>query len=324
MVSEQSDNLKDEKEEGWSRQLVSKLAFAALIEQRRRRRWGIFFKLLFFVYLVALLLAIYIPIEDKAMLGKRHTALVKLDGLIASSTEANADNFIAGLRAALENDNTAGVILEINSPGGSPVQAGQMFDEILRLRSVHPNIPVFAVVSDVCASGGYYVAAAAQKIFANRASIIGSIGVRADGFGFVAAMEKLGIERRLFTAGEHKSFLDPFSPSQPQDVEHLQSMLADIHQQFITAVRKGRGDRLRETPELFSGLVWTGQQGLELGLVDDLADLHQVAEQLVGAKLVVDYTRRTRLVERIFDAAGSALYRSLLRWTGLDVAAMLR
>lgn len=312
-------------DECWARDLISKVAFAALVEQRRSRRWGILFKFLFLIYLLAVLLIAYGPFDsDKTVLGKRHTALVSVDGLIASGAVANAENIIAGLRAAFEDDKTAGIILRINSPGGSPVQAGEMYDEILRLRKTYPNTPVYAVASDVCASGGYYVAAAAQKIFANKASIIGSIGVRADGFGFVDAMEKLGIERRLYTAGENKAFLDPFTPQQPKDVSHLQSMLGDIHQQFIAAVREGRGERLHETPELFSGLVWTGAKSVELGLIDELADVRQVAEKVIGAKTVVDYTRHPRLIERIFQSAEASVQQALIRILGLDNTTPLR
>jgi protease-4 len=305
-------------DENWARDLIGQLAFAVLVEQRRKRRWGIFFKFLFFIYLLALILIVYSPIHEQSTLGKRHTALVRIEGLIASSTDANADNVIAGLRAAFKNDKTAGVILRINSPGGSPVQAGEVYDEIMRLRKLHPNIPIYAVASDICASGGYYVATASQKIFANKASIVGSIGVRIDSFGFVNAMEKLGIERRLYTAGDNKAFLDPFSPSQSQDVQHIQGMLEDIHQQFVTAVKNGRGERLRETPDLFSGLVWTGEQSVQLGLVDDLADVRHVAEDIIGAKTIVDYTRRTRLIERIFDGVEASLNQLLLRYVRIE------
>jgi protease-4 len=308
-------------EEGWTQDLISKLATAALVEQRRRRRWGIFFKFLFFAYLTVVLLVFLLPIQDHTSLGKRHTAVIRIEGLIASGTDVNADNVIAGLRAAFEDDKTAGIILRLNSPGGSPVQAGEMYDEIIRLRKVHPNIPIYAVAADVCASGAYYVASAADKIFANRASIIGSIGVRADGFGFVQAMNKLGIERRLYTAGNNKAFLDPFTPSRAEDVQHLQEMLADIHRQFIAAVRQGRKERLHETPELFSGLVWTGEQSLAIGLIDELADVRYVAEEVIGAKTIVDYTQRTRWIERIFDKTESSLARFMpfsSEWETID------
>lgn len=303
------------KDERWATRLIERLVFAALIEQRRARRWGIFFKILFLLVLLAFLLPS--EWEGETVIGRRHTALVRVDGLISPSTDTNAERFGAGVRAAFQNNNAAGVILYINSPGGSPVQAGEMYDEIMRLRQAYPHKPVYAVAADFCASGGYYVAAAAQQIYANRASIIGSIGVRGGGFGFVEALRKLGIERRLYTAGDNKGFLDPFEPSRPEDVRHLQNMLERIQQQFITAVRDGRSGRLRETPDLFSGLVWTGEQSVELGLIDGLADARYVAKVLVGAETMVDYTRRPKISERLFSSIESALasaLASLLRW----------
>ncbi|MDQ2696593.1 MAG: S49 family peptidase [Pseudomonadota bacterium] len=304
--------------EGWAQDLIARVAFANLLEQRRARRWGLFFKFLIFVYLFTLLV-LYFPgdWDKKAVIGKRHTALVSVEGLIAPDAEASAENVIEGLRAAVEDGNTAGVVLHINSPGGSPVQAGEIYDEILRLRKDHPDTPIYAVVADICASGGYYVAAAADRIFANRASIVGSIGVRADSFGFVEAMDKLGIERRLYTAGEHKAFLDPFTPPQPEDVRHLQGMLADIHGQFIAAVRSGRGERLRESPELYSGLIWTGEKSLGLGLVDELGSVRHVAEEVIGAREVVDYTRRPRFFEEFLHGIEGALAGALARVLGL-------
>lgn len=288
--------------------LFAELAFAALHEKRRTRRWGIFFKSLFFLYLVVVLLMIYAPMtQDTAKTDENHTAVVNIEGLIASGADASAENIIAGLRAAFESDQTKGVILHINSPGGSPVQAGQVYDEIKRLREAYPDKPIYAVAADLCASGGYYIAAATQKIYANQASIVGSIGVRADGFGFVEAMDKLGISRRLYTAGESKAFLDPFSPQQADDIRHIQEMLDEIHQQFITAVQAGRGERLKNNPQLFSGLVWTGDTGVLLGLVDELADIRHVAEDVIGAEEIVDYTKRPKLIERLFDGIEATL-----------------
>jgi len=308
------------KDEQWATSLIERLVFAALIEQRRARRWGIFFKILFLLILLAFLL----PNDwgGETVTGRRHTALVRVDGLISASTDTNAERFTAGVRSAFEDNNAAGVILYINSPGGSPVQAGEMYDEIRRLRQAYPSKPVYAVAADLCASGGYYVAAAAQQIYANRASIIGSIGVRGGGFGFVEAIRKLGIERRLYTAGENKGFLDPFEPSRPEDVNHLQSMLERIQQQFITAVRDGRSGRLRETPELFSGLVWTGEQSVELGLIDGLADTRYVAKEIVGAETIVDYTRRPKISERLFSSIESGLLGALASLLGLNVATL--
>lgn len=306
-------------EERWARQLLADIAFATVVEKRRTRRWGIFFKFVFFFYLVALLVLLYpLPEWLPGGHGGRHTAVVSVEGLIASSTPASAEKVIAGLRAAFKNPQAAGVILKINSPGGSAVQAGEIYQEVQRLRKAYPNTPVYTVVSDLCASGGYYIAAATQKIYANQASIVGSIGVRADSFGFEDVLGKLGINRRLYTAGDHKAFLDPFTAPRPEDVQHLQTMLDGIHQQFIAAVRQGRGDRLRETPTLFSGLIWTGQQSVELGLVDELADLRHVAEVVIGAEKIVDYSRRTPWVERLMKGIEAGLDATLLRWETLD------
>jgi protease-4 len=288
--------------------MLAELAFEALKEKRRTRRWGIFFKSLFFLYLVVILLMIYAPMaQDTGKTDENHTAMVSIEGLIASGADASAENIIAGLRAAFESDNSEGIILHINSPGGSPVQAGQVYDEIQRLREAFPDKPIYAVAADLCASGGYYIAAAAQKIYANQASIVGSIGVRADGFGFVEAMDKLGISRRLYTAGESKAFLDPFSPQQSDDIRHIQAMLDEIHQQFITAVQAGRGERLQDNPQLFSGLVWTGDTSVALGLVDELADIRYVAEDVIGAEEIVDYTKRPKLIERLFNGLEATL-----------------
>jgi len=293
---------------GWERDVLNRLAFASLNEQRRARRWGIFFKSLMFLYLFALL-ALMMP--DKWGSGSvklgRHTALVEVKGVIADGTEASADNIVTGLRNAFADKNTAGVILRINSPGGSPVQSGYVYDEIKRLRQKHPDIPLYAVVSDMCASGGYYIAAAADSIYANKASVVGSIGVLMNGFGFVDAMDKLGVERRLLTAGEHKGFLDPFSPSRPEDVAHIKTILGDIHAQFISAVKEGRGTRLKDDPVLFSGLVWTGEQGMEMGLVDGLASASQVAREVIGAENIVDFTPRPRYFERLAASLGAAM-----------------
>nr|HQC73829.1 signal peptide peptidase SppA [Candidatus Competibacteraceae bacterium] len=289
-------------DERWARDTLSTLALAAITEQRRARRWSIFFKLLFFAYLVTLLILVWPDdVGSGAVSAKKHTALVRVEGLIASSTEASAKNVIEALRKAFKDEKTAGVIIEINSPGGSPVQAGEIYDEIRKLRQQYPKMPVHAVASDVCASGGYYIAAAAQKIHANRASIIGSIGVRMDSFGFTDAMNKLGVERRAYTAGDSKDFLDPFKPVNPAEVQHLQGMLDAIHRQFIAAVKEGRGERLPDNPQLFSGLMWTGEQSVGLGLVDALGSSRSVAEEIIGEKTLVDYTKHSRLVDRLFD-----------------------
>ena len=224
--------------------------------------------------------------------------------IISDEAEASADNVISGLRDAFEDDNTAGVILRINSPGGSPVQAGYIYDEIKRLREKYPDIPLYAVVTDICASGGYYIAAAADEIYVDKASIVGSIGVRMDSFGFVGTMDKLGVERRLYTAGESKAFLDPFLPSKASDVAHIETLLVDIHEQFINAVKEGRGDRLKESEDMFSGLIWTGEESLDMGLVDGLGSSSYVAREIIEAEEIVEFTTEPDLLERIADRLG--------------------
>lgn len=290
----------------WERELISRLALSAVAEQRRARRWGIFFKALLFLYLFALL-AVYWPAEfETPGVAKEHTALVDLEGLIAADAEASAENIITGLRDAFEDTKTKGVILRINSPGGSPVQAGYVYDEIKRLREKYPDTPLYAVISDMCASGGYYIASAADKIYADRASVVGSIGVRMDSFGFVGAMQKLGIERRLLTAGEHKGFLDPFLPVKQDEKEHVKALLDDIHRQFIERVKEGRGERLASDDEIFSGLVWTGEQSLALGLIDGLGSASYVAREVIGVEKIVDFTPAPDYLERLAKRFGMA------------------
>lgn len=292
----------------WQQDLINRLAFASLKEQRTARRWGIFFKLLMFVYL-GLLLYLYSPnLQLEPGAESKHTAMVELKGIIAPGKEASADNIIEGLRDAFEAENSAGVILRINSPGGSPVQSGYINDEIRRLRKKYPDKHLYAVLSDICASGAYYVASAADEIYADKASIVGSIGVRMDSFGFVDAINKLGIERRLITAGEHKGFLDPFQPVKAQDVEQVKGMLDDIHQQFIDVVKAGRGDKLKtDTPDLFSGYVWTGEQSIDIGLVDKLGSADYVAREIIGAETIVDYTPEEDWYERVSKKLGASI-----------------
>lgn len=297
--------------ENWERDAIERLASAALVEQRRARRWGIFFKLFFAAYLLfLLLLAIGGDMGPKAVAG-RHTALVDLDGAITADSLANADNVITGLRAAFGNRAAAGVILRVNSPGGSPVHAGYIYDEIKRLRAKHPDTPLYAVVTDICASGCYYAVAAADKIYADQASIVGSIGVLMNGFGFTETMKKLGVERRLLTAGEHKGILDPFSPMKPQDRRHAQDMLNRIHAQFIAKVREGRGQALKETRDMFSGLFWTGEQAKAMGLVDELGSAGFVAREVIAAESIVDYTYRENFVDRFARRLGSGMAQAL-------------
>lgn len=304
--------------ESWERDLLNRLLFASLNEQRRARRWGIFFKSLLFAYLfILLIMFLGAGRGGTPIAAAKHTALVDIQGVIADDGDASADQVIAGLRAAFEDKRTAGVILRINSPGGSPVQAGYINDEIGRLRKQHPDMPVYAVITDMCASGGYYIAVAADHIYADKASIVGSIGVVMNGFGFVDAMNRLGIERRLLTAGDHKGFLDPFSPIKEGELQHVQGLLNDIHHQFIDTVKKGRGGRLKgEDKALFSGLIWTGEQSLGLGLVDGLGSSSFVAREIIGAPDIVDFSQRPDFFQRLTGQMGVSLVKALTRSVG--------
>jgi len=306
-------NRQDPDDDSWHKAVVNKLAFAALTEQRRARRWSIFFKCLLALYLLTVLI-LYLPSDwsELAVSGGKHTALVELAGPISDTAEASADTVIAGLRTAFEDKNTKGVILRANSPGGSPVQSSYIFSEIRRLREKYPDTPLYAVVTDICASGCYYAVSAADEIYVDESSIVGSIGVRMDSFGFVDAMEKLGVERRLYTAGENKGFLDPFTPSKESDIEHVDKLLHAIHEKFKQDVEAGRGERLKTgTPELFSGLVWTGEQGVEMGLVDHIGSAGYVAREVIGAEDIVDFTQEPDLLERLSDRIGVAMARAL-------------
>ena len=287
-----------ENEPYWERQLLEKIAFATLQEQRAKRRWGIFFKLVVLSYFVAVLVMVVDWGRSEPMAAGRHTAVIHLHGTLEANGEASAQNLNEALQAAFGDKGTAGVVLRINSPGGSPVQAGIVHDEIRRLRTTHPQIPLYVVVEDLCASGGYYVAVAGDQIFVDKASIVGSIGVLMDAFGFTGTMEKLGIERRLLTAGENKGFLDPFSPQDARQKAHAQVLLREIHAQFIEVVRRGRGGRLKETPELFSGLMWTGSQSVKLGLADGFGTVGSVARDVIKAEKLVDFTVKENIAER--------------------------
>jgi protease-4 len=297
----------EDKDPNWERRIIEQLALDALVEQRRRRRWGIFFKLLGFGYVsFFLLFAVDWQASGERLVdGKKHTALVHLTGVISARGDASAEHVITGLQAAFEDKGTAGVVLRINSPGGSPVQSGMINDEIRRLRTKYPEIPLYVVVEDMCASGGYYVAVAADRIYVDKASIVGSIGVLMDGFGFTGTMDKLGIERRLLTAGENKGFLDPFSPQNAQHKAHAQQMLAEIHQQFIDVVRQGRGKRLKETPEMYSGLMWSGAKSIELGLADAYGSIDSVARDVIKAEDVRDYTVKPNFAEKLAKQFGA-------------------
>jgi len=303
-----------EQDQNWERKLLTNLAESSLREQKRTRRWGIFFKLATLGYLIALFVAFAGAGMSSSKLSSKHTALVDLTGMIAEGELASSDNIVTALRNAFEDENTVGIILRINSPGGTPVQAGYIYDEIIRLREKYPDTPLYAVISDMCASGGYYVASAADKIYADKASIVGSIGVRMDNFGFVDAMKKLGVERRSLTAGKNKALMDPFSPVNETANKHLQAMLTNIHQQFIDAVKKGRGDKLKQDIDgLFSGLIWTGEQSVEIGLVDELASSGYVAREVIGEEEIVDFTQSDDVLERFAKRIGATTAQILLQ-----------
>ena len=293
-------------EPGWERATLEKLAFAALQEQRSARRWKIFFRLAWLLVIGAIAFAALRQASPSASKSAPHTAVVDIKGEIAADAEASAEFVVAAMRSALEDEGSQALVLLINSPGGSPVQAGIINDEIVRLKAKH-NKPIYAVVEETCASAAYYIAAAADDIYVDKASIVGSIGVLMDGFGFTGTMEKLGVERRLLTAGENKGFLDPFSPQTEKQRAYAQTMLDQIHQQFIGVVKAGRGDRLKTTPDTFSGLFWTGQQAVEMGLADQLGSLDYVAREVVKAEDIIDYTRRDNVAERLVKRFGAAI-----------------
>jgi protease IV len=293
----------------WERDVLEKLVFATLKERRAHRRWGIFFKLAV-LCVVVFGVGAYFDFSFAGGEGEalgRHTALIDIDGEIESSGSGSANAVIPALNKAYADAASVAVVLRINSPGGSPVQAGMIVDEIVRLRKGYPHKPLYVVVDEICASGGYYIAAAADKIYVNKASIVGSIGVLMDGFGFTGLMDKAGIERRLLTAGENKGFMDPFSPQSEKHKAHSQLMLDEIHQQFIETVRTGRGKRLKETPEMFSGLFWSGSKAVNMGLADGLGSVDSVARDVIKAEDIVDYTQHEGLPERVLKKFGAAM-----------------
>ena len=299
----------------WERGLIEKLATAALKEQRRARLWGIFWKLLTFAYVTVV---IVLAVDWKGggeTKGERHTALIEVQGVIGPGTESSAEKVNLALQSAFKDKNTQGVVMRINSPGGSPVQAQNIFDEMKRLRAKYPEIPLYVVVEDLCASGGYYVAAAADKIFVAKGSIVGSIGVRMDNFGVVGLMEKLGVERRLITAGKNKALLDPFLPLDESHKQIAVDLITEIHNQFIAAVKEGRGKRLKETPDMFSGLIWSGAKSVELGLADALGGLDYVAREVVKAEEIVDYTQKENIAEKFARRFGAGAASALLEFS---------
>ena len=301
----------------WQRDTIEKLATSALSEQKKSRRWSMFFKGLMFLYLFIVLFYAIGWLGGSKKVSGAHTALIEVAGVIEAGGAVNADSFMTSLHDAYDDKNTKGIILRINSPGGSPVQAGIINDEIGRQKKLHPTIPVYAVVEDICASGGYYIAAAADKIYVDKASIIGSIGVLMDGYGFTEVMKKVGVERRLMTAGENKGMLDPFLPINPKQQALAQTMLNEIHEQFKTVVRQGRGSRLKETPEVFSGLFWSGEQGIKLGLADALGSADYVAREVIKQETIVDFTYQddfaSRIAKRIGASTSAALGETLAK-----------
>ena len=317
----QQDDLKamaSSDEKTWK--LLEKAVFAGVVEQRRARRWGVFFKSLAFLYffMVLLLLTPWAKLDTAASL-KPHTAVIEVRGVIADDERASADNIIGSLRSAFEDKNTRAVVLRINSPGGSPVQSGYIYDEIRRLRAKYPEIKLYAVITDLGASGAYYIASAADAIYADKASLVGSIGVTASGFGFVDVMSKAGVERRVYTSGEHKTFLDPFMPQKEEETRFWSTVLETTHKQFIASVKQGRGERLKDKdhPELFSGLVWSGEQALELGLVDGLGSTSYVAREVVGEETLVDFTEKESPIDRFAKKFGVGVAEQLSLWMGL-------
>ena len=302
MDQNQSENAN----QNWERQALEHLLLENLKETRKARRWKAVFRILTLIVLVGVLLAVFdFHLPGRGMGMEKHTALVSLEGEISSSSMANALDINSSLTAAFENENSAGVVLRINSPGGSPVQAGMMNDEIHRLRKLYPSKPFYVVVEDICASGGYYVAVAGDQILVDKASLVGSIGVIMEGFGFTGLMDKLGVTRRMITAGSNKGMMDPFSKENPQQVEIIKTMIDEIHQQFIAVVKAGRGDRLKETPEMFSGRVWNGEQAIKIGLVDGYGTVETVARDIFKAPDILDYTMKENFAERVAKRFGA-------------------
>ena len=291
----------------WEREALEKIALSALSEQKIARRWNIFFKSLTFLFIFSLLFMGFGAERASRGGSGNHTALIELNGVIGEKDEVNAKDFFESIRRAYESSGTKGIILKINSPGGSPVQAGMINDEIKRQKLLHPKIPVYAVVEDICASGGYYIAVATDEIYVDKASIVGSIGVLMDGFGFIDTMKKVGIERRLITAGSNKAMLDPFSPVNPKQQTFVKTMLNEVHQQFISVVKEGRGSRLKESPEMFSGLFWNGESAVKLGLADGIGNYDFVAREIIKAEDVVDFTTYESFPDRFARKFGASL-----------------
>ncbi len=308
----------EQNDSNWQQQTIEKLALSGLKEQKTARRWSIFFKLLTFAYLGFLLVTALGWFAGKSSTAP-HTALIEVNGVIEAGGDVNADSFISSLHDAYDSTGTKGIILRFNTPGGSPVQAGIINDEIVRQKKLHPKIPVYGVVEDICASGGYYIAVATDKIYVDKGSIVGSIGVLMDGYGFTEVMKKVGVERRLLTAGENKAMLDPFSPVSEKHKALAQTMLNEIHEQFKTVVRNGRGNRLKETPEVFSGLFWSGEQSIKLGLADALGSADYVAREVIKQEDIIDYTTQETVVDRFAKRLGASMAKSI----GIDAKSLM-
>jgi len=315
LEDDQLNDMRPESSKEWK--VIEKTMLQMTAENRRSRRWGIFFKLLTFIYLFVLLYLFNAGVGSVASkTAGAHTAMVDVSGVIAADEDAAADVIVTGLRAAFEDKNTKGIVLRINSPGGSPVQSGYVYDEIKRLKGIYPETMLYAVIGDIGASGAYYIAAAADEIYADKASLVGSIGVTAAGFGFVETLDKIGVKRRSYTSGEHKGFLDPFSPEKEEEVAFWKTVLTTTHNQFISKVKEGRGQRLKDDPKLFSGLVWSGEQALDLGLIDGLGSPGYVAREIVGEESIVDFTPKPdpfeKFTQRLGASIGSAISNSVV------------
>ncbi len=308
----------------WERDMLERLALAGLKEQRTARRWGIFFKLLGFAYLTVVVFFAFDWSKTDGLTDGKHTALVEISGIIAPGTDNSAEKINNALQAAFKDSNTQGVVVRVNSPGGSPVQSQNIYDEMRRLRVKYPATPLYVVVEDLCASGGYFVAVAGDRIYVNKSSLVGSIGVRMDSWGVTGLMDKIGVERRLLTAGENKGFLDPFLPIDEKQKAHALAMLDEIHQQFIKVVREGRGKRLKETPEIFSGLIWTGQKSVDLGLADGFGSLEYVAREVIKAENIVDYSQKENLAEKFARRLGAGAASSLAEFAVRYSPSLLR
>lgn len=303
----------------WEREVIANIASESLNEQRKARRWGVFFKILGFAYITGALLMVRGNFEFSFATPEQHTAIVDVTGPIANDKPASAHRIIKGVKAALEDELTAGVVIRINTPGGSPVESGRVFDEIIRLRDEY-DTPIIAVIQEIGASGGYYIASAADEIYADKASLVGSIGVRSGGFGFVETLNMLGVERRLITSGNNKAFLDPFAPVKLDEVQHMENLLESIHQQFKTAVKTGRGDRLTSTDEVFSGLIWTGEQALDIGLIDNIGNEMSIARDLFNAETLVNFTPSEGLVSQLTKGVGVSIAdRIFSKLSGFDI-----